>query len=111
MARKKSQFVRLTHQFIDKTMRELGPITSCVALVLLRYTNKDLQSFPSQKRIAEMIGASEISVKRAIKLLEERGDITIERVPTTKGRRNINTLTTKGTRYLTDTYLGISEIR
>jgi hypothetical protein len=76
----------LHHRVLDQYGRELGPYGIAVYCALCRFASRDQRSFPSQKRIAETIGASRSKACHEIEKLRRLGLIWAAK---RDGRRNI----------------------
>lgn len=62
---------------LDRYGRELGPYGIAVYCTLCRFANREQTAFPSQKLIAERIGASRGRVNQKIKQLEGLGLVSV----------------------------------
>jgi len=73
-----SNFKLLSYILDEK--RDLSPKAKLVAVALIRHRNSTtLACFPSYDRLKELTGYSKISIIRAIKELEEKQVIVVER--------------------------------
>jgi hypothetical protein len=73
------EFFIVDNIFIDEYSGRLGASASCVYFVLCRHADKDQTCFPSEDRIAGLLGTSRWTVIRGIKKLEDHRIIKVNR--------------------------------
>ena len=69
----------IDNEYLNGLGRYLGPTCIAVYVSLCRHANNNQECFPSQTKIAEEIGSTDRSVRRAIKKLEEHNVIRLIR--------------------------------
>ncbi len=62
---------------LDCYAKSIGPLGLAVYCVLASMADQTQNCFPSQKRIADVLGYSRVSVNKAVKMLEREGLILI----------------------------------
>jgi DNA-binding transcriptional ArsR family regulator len=67
------------NELYDVYLEKIGVYGFAVYMALSRYTNRDAKSWPSVKTIADKLGISKPTVKRALRALEECGLIAVDR--------------------------------
>lgn len=77
----RSPFFAWFGEFSDHAARELPRSELLIALVLARHASRDMTSWPSVQRIAEMTGLSVPSVYRALEDLRNRGLVEWQELP------------------------------
>ncbi len=85
------------NEIIDDIGKHIKPIGLAIYVSLSRHADKNHSCFPSQKLIAQEIGASEKTVKKYIKLLKKYNIITVEQNKNNTGKfmHNVYILTNK----------------
>lgn len=104
--RRRKQFFTIDDEYLNGYARYLGTTASMVYISLCRHASKEQTAYPSQKLIAEEIGANERIVSQKIKLLEQYRLIKIEKVKRQDGTwlNNLYTLLDK-TEWRKPTYI------
>lgn len=83
--RKKEMF-RVDDEYLNGYAKYLGTTVSMVYFVLCRHADRNQECFPSYQNIAEKLGTSDSTVKRAIKTLSEWNIISIGKQKRMQGK-------------------------
>ncbi len=90
-------FIQVSPDFITQYIIKIGPSATCVYLYILKCAGPKSTCFPSQAKIATILGMSERTVNTAIKVLTKEGLIITKQRASKSGERssNITTITRK----------------
>lgn len=78
--KQKKTFYKVEHKLIDSGhFKDWSKPELLMWLVLRRFENEAAECFPGYKKIIKLTGLHRASIARALRSLEERGAITVER--------------------------------
>lgn len=85
--KRKKNFFSVDNVYIDEYARLLSPTATIIYMWLCRFADKDGESYPSLRTLADCTGMNEKTIRRNLELLEAHNIISKKRFGRTKNNR------------------------